>query len=348
MTRQDGTRAGLVAASLVGITAAYNSVPIQYELASRVAQYLFFLPIVMAALWFGLWGGVVVAALSTACYLPRAFLAFSGPTSYTVEQYGEALDLLLVGSVLGFLAERERATNRQLQESQAHLRRAERMSAIGQLAANLAHEIRNPLASIEGAADLLKPGTLPEAAQEEFVDIIKKESRRLNRLLTRLLDYARQRPPAYIPASVPDLLRSVVDLLGVVAEKSSIRITMNCDPHLPRLQCDPEQIKQVLVNLVMNAIQAMPGGGQIGVSAFARGHRTTIEVADQGAGLDSGDVETLFSPFYTTKKDGTGLGLAIAQHIVTQHEGQILVRNNSPHGAVFSVELPSRPHMEAH
>jgi signal transduction histidine kinase len=338
----DWNRVARAAASLLLITAAYYSIPSEQKLASSVAHFLFFLPIALSAFWFGIWGGFVAALAATVCYLPRVVLFLRESPRYSVEQYGEALDLVLVGSVLGWLADRERAINRRLQESQESLRRAERMSAIGQLAANLAHEIRNPLASIEGAADLLKPGALPADAQGEFVGIIKAESRRLNRLLTRMLDYARQRPPSTATVAVSEIVNSAADLLSVVAGKARSRIEVECDPHMPPLRCDPEQIKQVMVNLVMNAVQAMPDGGLVKISAHHGSRRTLIEVADQGVGIAASEVDKLFSPFYTTKKEGTGLGLAISQHIVAQHGGQIRVRPNQPSGTVFTVDLPDR------
>ena len=355
MFRSSNTRrAVIVAASVLLLTAAYDFIPLEYELASRIAQYLFFLPIVTAALWFGFWGGMATAGFSALCILPRLILAPGESPHYSVEQYGEVLDLLLVGAVFGLLAQRERLrtaelaeataqlrrTNQQLQENMEHLKRMERLSAIGQLTANLAHEIRNPLASIEGAADLLRPGMIPDSSREEFVEIIKKESRRLNRLLSNMLDYARPRPPSYHPTQLAKLLEPVTALLAVTAEKTGVKLLVEPMARMPDVDCDPEQIKQVLLNIVLNAIQAMPEGGVVTVRAAADANRATITVSDQGPGIDPRDQDKLFSPFFTTKKQGTGLGLAVAQHIITRHNGEILVEPNRPKGTTFSVVLP--------
>jgi len=352
-------RGGVVAGSLAAIAIAYAGIPVTAGLASYIARYLFFLPIVMAALWFGWRGGLVTSIIAAFAYLPE-LLVWWAAHGYSTDQYGEAFDLVLVGSVLGILADRERrkaeelrkttlqlaATYRQLQESLEHLKRAERLSAVGQLAANLAHEIRNPLASIEGAADLIRPGALSAEQQNEFVQIIRKESRRLSRLLTDMLDYARPRPAALRPTSIAQVIGGVVALAGVAAQKANVQVETDVAEHLPEVSCDSEQIKQVLFNLVINGVQAMPEGGRLRVSARARQDSVVISVRDEGPGIDPRDFERIFSPFYTTKKDGTGLGLAVAQQIVAAHGGEIMVENNAPRGATFSVHLKLEPEPE--
>ncbi len=354
MTR--GLRRALgVLATLALITAGYHAIPPSFVLTNKAVQYLFFLPVTMGALWFGWLGGLATAAAAAVCYLPR--IIAGGGSAYSAEQYGELLDFLVIGGVLGFLAERERRYRNQLEETGAELRRtyeklqasleslkqAERLSAVGQLSANLAHEIRNPLASIGGAAELLQTGGLDRAETEEFLEIIRKESKRLGRLLTDLLDYARPKPPEFGLVSVDSLAGPTAGLLSVVAAKSNVTLTVEPAPDLPPLRCDPGQIKQVLVNLVMNAIQAMPGGGEVRVSARREGGRVAIEVRDQGEGIAAKDLGKIFSPFYTTKKAGTGLGLAVAQQIAIGHGGEMRVEANSPRGAVFTVLLPAAP-----
>jgi signal transduction histidine kinase len=314
---------------------------------------MYFLPIVVAAFWFGVRGALLAAAFAALCYLPRMFYS-PWATGYSPDQLGEALDLFIVGSVLGVLADREKrrsqqlellnrelaATYRELQDNFEHLRRAEQFSAIGQLAASLAHEIRNPLASIEGAAELLRPGAVSDDMREEFVQIIKKESKRLSRLLTELLDFARPRTPEYQETSLEGIVSSVANLVGVSAGKQNVEIRQYLSPSLPKIDCDPEQLRQVLLNLTMNALQAMPDGGKIDLRVYPQNASVAIEVRDEGPGIAAADVTKLFSPFYTTKKDGTGLGLAIAQKIMIAHGGLITVDNQKPHGAVFTAILP--------
>ncbi|MCS7023784.1 MAG: ATP-binding protein [Bryobacteraceae bacterium] len=349
-------RALSVAVCIALITVAYLYVPQKWLLLSKAIQYLYFLPIVVAAFWFGLRGALLAAALAALCYLPR-ILWSPWPSGYSPDQFGEALDLFIVGSVLGVLADRERRrsqqlealnrqladTYRELQDNFQHLRRAEQFSAIGQLAASLAHEIRNPLASIEGAADLLRPGAVSDDLREEFVQIIKKESKRLSRLLTDLLDFARPRPPEYQETSLAAMMHSVANLVSVSAAKQNVKVRVELPPHLPKVECDPEQIRQVVLNLTMNAVQAMPQGGNVDLRLYPHNSSLAIEVRDEGPGVPPDEIEKLFSPFYTTKKDGTGLGLAIAQKIMIAHGGLITVDNQKPHGAIFTAILPLHP-----
>lgn len=351
--RPELRRALIVGISISLITAAYLSVPERWILASKAIQYLYFLPIVVAAFWYGVRGALLAAGFAGLCYLPKVLYS-PWATGYSPDKFSEALDLFIVGSVLGVLADRERRRNqqleelnqqlaetyRELQDNFEHLRRAEQFSAIGQLSASLAHEIRNPLASIEGAADLLRPGAVSDDQREEFVQIIKKESKRLSRLLTELLNFARPHTPVYQETSLGGIVSSVANLVGVSASKQKVEIRQKTPADLPTVKCDPEQIRQVILNLAMNALQAMPTGGKLDLLVYRQGTAVAIEVRDEGPGVAPSDVNKLFSPFYTTKKDGTGLGLAIAQKIMVAHGGLITVDQRKPHGAVFTAILP--------
>lgn len=351
--RNRRARVAVVIASTIVLTVIYANIPARYLLLNKLVQYMFFLPPVMAALWFG-WRGAILSALFTVvCYLPRLLLAWREWPGYQADQYGEALDLFLIGAILGVLADRERRqrqeleattrqlsrTYRELQDNLEHLKRAERLSAVGQLAAGLAHEIRNPLASIEGAADLLTPGAADDAMRAEFVEIIKKECRRLSRLLTEMLSFARPRPPQFEATDIASMVDSVLTLLRASSHKD-VAFRREVPERLPLVECDPEQIKQVLLNLTMNAAQAMEGGGEVTLAATRRNENVVIEVKDQGPGIGEENLDKIFNPFFTTKKSGTGLGLTVAQQIVMRHGGVIMVDPNTPRGAVFSILLP--------
>lgn len=347
-------RIAVIAATLAVIAAAHHSIPASYPLIAKTAQFLFFLPIAMGALWFGWPGGLITAVASTIAYLPGLPLRLISGEPYGAEQYGEVLDLWLMGGIFGWLAGRERRqrilieqtsgelrkTYDRLEESLDSLKRAARLSAVGQLSANLAHEIRNPLAAIDGAVDLLRSSDLPETDREEFLGIIQKEAKRLARLLTEMLDYARPKKPEFTAASLEDLARSVAQLLAPVAQKANVRIVIEDSRNVPAIWCDPSQIRQVLVNLVLNGIQAMPDGGQLTIGVYTENRNVIADVRDEGPGVPADAMDKLFSPFYTTKKDGTGLGLAVAQRIVHEHGGELHVGSNIPSGAAFSIILP--------
>ncbi len=259
----------------------------------------------------------------------------------------------LVGVLTGVLSERERkqreslrttATRleevyRELQNNVEHLKRAARMSALGHLSAGLAHEIRNPLASIEGAAYVAQ--TEPEPARaSEFLEIIRKETARLNGLVTQFLEFARPRAPEMIWTDPAALTDSVLNLVRQVAAQSNVVLRRTFDETVPAVKCDPEQMKQVLLNLVLNAIQAMPGGGEVTVSAEITEHILVLRVKDTGPGIPAERVDEVFDPFFTTKQNGTGLGLPIAYQIVEQHGGDLTIEGNSPKGCSFVIRLP--------
>lgn len=347
MDRRTLTRVLTLAAGLAAITIAYHSALDSAGLWRKSLQYLFFLPIVVSAFWFGWRGGVIAALLATLAYAPSL-------PRLTYEQTGEAIDLLLIGSLLGFLADRERARTRLLESTTAELsaayeqlqrnverwKQAERLSAIGQLSAGLAHEIRTPLAAIEGAAELLRSSRADDSLREEMTGILQKESKRLNRLLTELLDFARPRRPELLSVELAPIANSIVSLLHVQAAKKSLALRVALPPSLPPFPCDPEQLRQVLLNLVLNAIQAADTPGDISIEAATSNGRLRIEVADCGPGLPPETAAHLFEPFFTTKPDGTGLGLAVTRQIIEAHNGSISAVPNTPRGARFLIEIP--------
>jgi signal transduction histidine kinase len=262
-----------------------------------------------------------------------------------MEQYAEIAMFLAVGTVTGILADRERRTTERLQEVHTELqhtfeqvKRADRLSAIGQLAAGLAHEIRNPLASIDGAAEVLEAGAAPEIRQET-IGIIRKECGRLNRLLTGLLDFARPRRPEWGEVDVVGVLDQVIDLVSHSSAKE-IHFRREAPPGLPRLRCDREQLAQVVLNLAINAAQAMPEGGRVLLRAGRGNGGLRIEVKDEGEGVAPENVDKIFDPFFTTKPAGTGLGLSVAHQIVTQHGGTLTAERNAERGMTFTLYLP--------
>lgn len=220
------------------------------------------------------------------------------------------------------------------------MKRVERLSAVGQLSAGLAHEIRNPLASIAGAVGIIERNSGSESKRSECLNIIKRETERLNRLLTSFLDFARPRPPQYQTISLPEALDSVVALATHAVNHKRIARRKEVPASLPALECDPEQLRQVLLNLLINAIQASPSGGDVVLTARHAGSRVLIQVKDGGSGIPPEIREKIFDPFFTTKESGTGLGLSVAHQIIEQHGGILTAEANPDKGMTFSVALP--------
>lgn len=335
-----------IAVSLVlaAIVVAFNLTPGSLPFVGKILRYLLFLPIVMAALWFGWRGSLVTALAATVFYLPA---------DHSEDAMVEAVDLFLIGCIMGILADRERRKRillqqttrelslayQQLQDSMESLRRAARLSATGQLAAGLAHEIRTPLASIEGAAEMLDDDLKPEL-RSEMTGILRRESRRLSRLLAGLLNYAKPQPPEFRHSDVRELLSSMIALATPSARQSNVLLRFDPPASPVALFCDGEQLTQVFLNLTMNAIQAMPSGGAVDFSIESTPTALRIRVADTGPGIPADKRDRIFDPFVTTKPDGTGLGLAVSAQIVAAHLGRITVERRTPHGSEFIVELP--------
>jgi two-component system, NtrC family, sensor histidine kinase HydH len=319
-----------------------------------ILQRLYYIPIVLAGLSTGLRGGLAVALLSGIAFLIGTPSVWNVSRVDVLDQCLEACVFCLVGGVAGGLTDRRRKQDQALRETTEELRRAhqelrdnfegmkraERLYALGQLSAGLAHEIRNPLASIEGAAAVVQRELQSDERRREFLDIIQKESRRLNQLLTSFLNFARPSPPDLKAVEIQGLLDSVIVLAQHAGDTGRWEIKKDVQPGLSGLVCDPEQLKQVLLNLVMNATQATPQGGTVVLAARDDGNEVTIDVDDQGCGISQDCLDRVFDPFFTTKETGTGLGLSLAHRIVSQHGGTLTVARNSPDGVTMRVSLP--------
>lgn len=348
------TRIAVVVVGIVSTSLLHYVTPTSLFLWHNIFQRLYLLPIVYAAVFFGWRGGLASATFAAVCYLPHIVLVWRASPHYEVNQYAEIIVFFLIGLVSGTLADRERRRSEELQQTTEELRkvyrdlrdsfeqlkRADRLSAIGQLSASLAHEIRNPLGGIEGAANILEQPQTSDELRPEFLGIIKKECRRLNRLLTNLLDFARPRPPEFQAGDPRPLVDSVIDLVSHSAEQSGITIRKTVPASLPVIEFDPEQIKQVVLNLAINAIQAMPRGGVLELAVSRRDAAVVLSVKDEGEGIPVENLDRIFDPFFTTKENGTGLGLSVAHQIVSQHGGVIEAQRDAVKGTTFSVVLP--------
>jgi two-component system, NtrC family, sensor histidine kinase HydH len=347
--------AGVIAIVFLIVGTLHHVVPHSTVFWHNFFQWLYYGLAMVAAGRFGLRGGLIAAGAALVGYLPH--LAEPESTIAFGNYSAQLIALFLTSAVVGMVVDRERRRRKELQaalheldrvhrELQAgieQLRRADRLSAVGQLAASLAHEIRNPLASIQGAVSVLDQSGSSDETCRELRAIIWKECGRLQRLLTGMLDFARPHPVEYGIVDVTQKLDQVINLVVHAAAKSRIELRSDVPPDISPLECDPEQLMQVILNLTLNAIQAMPDGGQIALSARQQGSEMIFHVRDQGVGIDAEHLDRIFDPFFTTKSNGTGLGLAVAHRIVSQLGGRIEVQANKPHkGMTFSVTLPIR------
>ncbi len=254
------------------------------------------------------------------------------------------------------------AAARVIESSQAYerVKERDRLAALGEMSAGLAHEIRNPLGAIKGAAQLLVTSESSSSPENlEFLNIIIEEANRLNNVVTRFLDYARSERPGGEGADKVDLnnvVRKTVQLLQQQQDPNKlVELRVRIDEQLPQVAGDPESLLQVFLNLGQNALQAMPDGGILEIlttrrrrSRLGYGQFSEVRFRDTGVGIPRDRLKKLFIPFYTTKQKGTGLGLAISHRIINQHGGTIEVRSTIGQGSTFSVFLPAAEPVPSH
>jgi two-component system, NtrC family, sensor histidine kinase HydH len=319
------------------------------------------LPVVTAATTFGVVGTLAFAMLASAAYL--SFYLFVDFQHYTIPW--ETLSLLLkrviflaiAGTLANMLAEELRVqsakhrrtaehlslANEQLQKAEEAVRRSDRLSALGQLSAGLAHELRNPLGTMKASAEMLNRSVSGEnEVAREVAGFIASEVDRTNSLITRFLDFAR---PLQIRVADADLTQTLDRAVAAAErERREVAIYKNYAPEIPPFPFDAELLERVFFNLIINASQATEPGGAITVKTQRTGGFVDVSVIDRGAGIDPKNLESIFNPFFTTKPQGVGLGLAIVSKIVDQHGGKIAVESEPGKGSVFHVLLPlSRP-----
>jgi signal transduction histidine kinase len=223
------------------------------------------------------------------------------------------------------------------------LLQASKMGAVGELAAAVAHQVNNPLTGILGFAELLLSEVPADDPRHDEVAVIRDEAVRARTIVRALLEFARPRPPQRIPASLNDLARSTLELVRVRAHEADVAIVADYG-EVPCLELDPDAVKQVFLNLFNNAIDAMPEGGTLRVSAEQVGDRVRVVVGDTGIGMDEETRPRIFTPFFSTRAangDGMGLGLSVSRQIVENHGGTIEVESTLGEGAVFTVWLPA-------
>ncbi|MEO8662104.1 MAG: ATP-binding protein [Bryobacteraceae bacterium] len=330
---------------LIGVTEGVNS----------TYYVILLLPVVSAATTMGALGTLVVTLLACAGYI--SFLAFWQPME--VSGLREIALRVFFLPVVGFLtrqmaeanrveARRHRAVADQLAKAIEDLRaaedavrRADRLAALGQLTAGLAHELRNPLGTIKGSSEMLTrslPAENPIAL--ELAGFIASEVDRTNSLITRFLDFARPASLRLLPADLAATLDLAVTRIERHNPPFPVSIYRNYSPDIPLVEMDAELIERVFYNLLLNACQASPPDAAITVKTKLLNGVVEIAFIDRGSGIDAKHRESIFNPFFTTKAEGVGLGLPIVAKIVDEHGGVIAVESDVGRGSIFRVHLP--------
>ncbi|MBA2493336.1 MAG: DUF4118 domain-containing protein [Acidobacteria bacterium] len=346
----------IIAASITLVTVLHFLTPLDQIVWHEIYQRLYYIPIISAALLFGLRGGLAASLFATLVYFPHIFLHWQhSHFDYSINQYAETVIFNLVGVVMGVLGDRlKRARTRaersaaekqeafnELQKTFEQLLQAEKLAALGELSAGIVHEVRNPLGSIKGAVEILEDELAPNSPRREFSTLAKKEIDRLDKLVGEFLRFARPAKFAFSAANLNEVTESVISLIENQAASQSVAVKKDFQDNLPVVLVDVEQIKQVLLNLAINSLQAMPNGGQLIFRTSESDEFCACEVMDTGNGIEAEVLPKIFDPFFTTKEKGVGLGLSIAHKIVAQHGGKLAVSRRE-NKTFFSLHLPKK------
>jgi signal transduction histidine kinase len=335
--------------------------PLHLHYLHDIFQRLYYLPIILAALWFGLRGGLLCSLAVSVAYAPHILFQWGGHLTLELEKYLEIVLYNIVGGITGLLAQREQERSVELQKTadgleqsyrklqeqseqiiaiEKSLRSAEKLSTLGEMAAVLAHEIRNPLSSIRGTAEILRDDFQPGDPKYEFIDIQIRETERLNRVVEDFLRMARPQPVEMVKCSVRDELQTVVTLLSNDSRQRNITLTPLFPPEDTTINGDGEKLRQAFLNIGINALQASPDGGAVTIALSTTDTEIEIDIRDNGPGIADENLQRICEPFFTTKPDGTGLGLAITKKIIEGHGGRLHVESSAGEGTSVLVRLP--------
>ena len=356
-------RWGALLVILLGLSAAHFITPHDVTWAHDFLFKVTYLPIVLAGLWFGLRGGLYLSLATCAIYIVHIQLQLAGHHQHQqTSLFLELVLYLLIGGVVGWLSDQQRAArnrlasaNAQLQRSleslrekteallaaEESLRRADRQKAAGQVALGLAHEIRNPLGGIVGAAEILASPATDARGRAEFTAVLTREVKRLDRVITDLLSFARPAEDTAGAANLKQELDFVEKLTAGPRGKKQVRFDRtDLSPDLTAM-ITPDAFRQVALNLTLNALEAVPpASGRIEWRAVREGGQVKLTISDNGAGVDPKIRDRLFEPFVTTTPGGTGLGLAIVARLVSDVGGSINLEKSTTAGATFVLRLP--------
>jgi two-component system, NtrC family, sensor histidine kinase HydH len=366
------SRIAILAGTIVVVTVAHLATPVSRQVQHDVFVRLYYLPIALGGVWFGLCGGLGAAGLITLIYLPHVLFVNHGVM--TIGYLLEIPIFFAVGLLTGLIVDRQEhysrgleihaetlaRSHRELQEQtrlllekDAQLRRADRLSALGQLSAGLAHEIRNPLGAIKGAVEILQDDYPAGHDKAEFFGILLKEVDRLNEVVTNFLSFARPVTLRFAPVEVTSVLSGLEGLISGQARARRVQVFTSFHSGPSRVMADETLLKQACLNIMLNALEAMPEGGDLAISTRLAsrsdpgslpgdGRLEWVEIVfdDTGEGISEEDLGRIFDPFFTTKKEGTGLGLAITHRIIENHHGTIRVISQRGKGTTFVVTLP--------
>jgi len=299
-----------------------------------------YIPIAIAASWFGLRGGITSAAVISLLVVP--YLIGSKPEALDLSQeLVEIFFYFAIGILIGGLFDRELRAHQKHEETRLQLERSHHLSLVGQMAAGVAHEIKNPLASIKGALEIIHDQSVARSDREEFSEIAFKEVKRIEGTVTEFLEFARPKETQRESLDLSVSVESSIKQLSPQVAKAGLQLQSHIEQGIFVLG-DLDKIRQVLLNLLLNSIEASRPGDTISIELRLTGaDRAILSISDTGKGMTAAELSQAFDPFYTTKAAGTGLGLPIVKTIVDRHGGQIELLSEPEKGTRITITLPA-------
>jgi signal transduction histidine kinase len=342
----------------------------------------YFIPILIGAFQFGIRGGLGTAVVISLIYYPHVMFQWGGLIETNLMRFMQIALFNIIGYLTGLKAQQEidekeryqktainlekslkklEEQSEQLVELEEQVRFADRLAIVGELTASLAHEMRNPLGSIRGTVDILKNELPQEYRKSDFFEILVSETNRLSAVVENYLGFARKKKVSPIQHDVCQIMRDAGILLGSRARKDGIRLELSLPDQAVLIEGDPSETQQVVVNLLLNAVEAVEKAGRIvlkvepaqivsgATSKVARdGRFVRLIIEDEGPGIGPEELDKIFQPFYSTKPTGTGLGLAVVKRIVDENQWKIDVDSQVGRGTRFVLFIPANSASESH
>jgi len=322
----------LIVILLVGITFVHYFTELKEHLYHLSYQGLYFLPVMLAGFWFGLKGGLETSLSITILYLPFTIMHWDGFSSVDLNSIIEMVLYNTVAVLIGGLRDREKTMQRRLHE-------AGRLAAIGKAVSGLAHDLKTPLIAIGGISRLVHKNLEENSPHRKKLHIIVEETQRLEKMIKEMLDFSR---PLELHRSKEDMSKVIRQSFAIIsdfAQERKVKVEWQTSKNITMISFDAARMKQALINLLINAIEASSEGETVTVQSYQKWRKLIIDVSDHGCGVPVDKKEEIFSPFFTTKENGTGLGLPIAKKIVEAHNGYLEVLENREKGVIFRVMI---------
>ncbi len=332
--KSDWLKIGLIGGILAGIS-LFHYLTAPYEVEHHaVHRRLYYLPLVLGSFWFGIKGAAIVSLSTIAIYLPFELLRWRGDF-HNFDTLLEAGLFVFIALTLGYLSEKEK------KEHAARIE-AEKLAAIGKAVSEIAHDMKSPLVAIGGFANQVFRKLSGDESSQKKLQVVLKETKKLEEMVKDMLEFGRPLELRRSRASLNDLTTETLEAAKPIAAKAGIELNTDLDKSLPLLDLDVSKMEKVLMNLVVNAIEASQPDKEVLVRTRSSKLQVFLEIEDHGHGIPEEDRDNVFQPFFSRKKGGTGLGLANVKKIVEAHGGKITFHPNKDQGTTFVISLPAQ------